>query len=390
MAIKKNPQTGLWDFNAYIGTTPAGKRVYKTRRGFESKREAQNSLAEMKLKFDAGKLRDTDPVYKDAYLTWLKDYKPTVKVSTYKKTVEKYEKHILPAFGHLKMSQITPALCHDFYRTIAQKMVRYQEVYWYAKNLYDIYNKDDVTPFDGPPKIISTYKSREKKYEFLSVEESKHMLDCFYHRYKLNKDINRFKQYVFFTLLSHTALRSGEAGALLWDDITPESIKVSKTLIRALNGDIIAGTPKTKASVGVVPITETLFLLLMEWKKLQQVRYPDETVVFNGRFGGYMSPESPHQWLSKVIKEYGLRPFTVHTIRHSVATQLLASGASIIDVMHVLRHSDYTTTYNFYIGVDEARKKDVIKNYHEYISSKISSRETLTPIEVDDINKERK
>ena len=60
-----------------------------------------------------------------------------------------------------------------------------------------------------------------------------------------------------------------------------------------------------------------------------------------------------------------IQDFTVHSLRHTYGSLLLANGVDIKIVSELLGHSDITVTYNIYIGIlDEDKRKDVEKVFN--------------------------
>ena len=62
------------------------------------------------------------------------------------------------------------------------------------------------------------------------------------------------------------------------------------------------------------------------------------------------------------------KDFTIHTFRHTFATQLLMNGVNIRKVSYLLGHKDIQTTIRYYIGViDKIEAKEVDDRYFDFI-----------------------
>ena len=57
------------------------------------------------------------------------------------------------------------------------------------------------------------------------------------------------------------------------------------------------------------------------------------------------------------MKKYGRPDFTLHNLRHSCASYLIALGWSETDVMSWIGHSDYACTHKWYVVIEKAYKK---------------------------------
>ena len=77
------------------------------------------------------------------------------------------------------------------------------------------------------------------------------------------------------------------------------------------------------------------------------------TLVFKGRFGEKIA--APSATFTRTVKDIGLNDgvtdrklrVTFHTLRHTAASRLLASGATIYDVCKILGHSSVTVTERY-------------------------------------------
>ena len=66
--------------------------------------------------------------------------------------------------------------------------------------------------------------------------------------------------------------------------------------------------------------------------------------------------------VEKYVKEAGLFDVSVHTLRHTFATQHVARGTNLKTVQEALGHSDLKTTSIYVSTAKEAMKKELQNN----------------------------
>ena len=164
----------------------------------------------------------------------------------------------------------------------------------------------------------------------------------------------------------YSGMRIGEVCALQWKDIDLEErvIRVNKSIQRIyteedtmgkMKTELLISTPKTKSSQREIPIVQPLFKMMKDFAKICR---PDYFVC-----SGTTTPIEPRTYRSyymKKIEEIGLPRLKFHGLRHTFATQLIASKADVKTVSAILGHSDITTTLNTYVHPSRDDKRNAL------------------------------
>ena len=215
--------------------------------------------------------------------------------------------------------------------------------------------------------------------------------------------MNRFKDNkVFicaFLTACYTGMRTGEVFALTWDDIDLDNriIKINKTVYAKDNekkGRWYLGTTKTVGSCREVYICDTLYLVLCNYKKLQN-KYKKEygkkykqyvleevrnkygklieykvvgnnsicnriEMVFTRKDGTYSGKDIIKYPFRIIHHELGIK-CRFYDLRESFATISLRNGCEIKDIAEVLGHKRIETTERYYVLSKSEDKKQVTK-----------------------------
>lgn len=159
-----------------------------------------------------------------------------------------------------------------------------------------------------------------------------------------------------FTLLAYSGLRLGEALALRPEDVSSSDLYVSRTLAPAQREGVSAearlGTPKAGES-RTVAVGRHLSGVLRDHMAAERERHfkAGRTFLwlFSTRDGTPLDETRVRKAFKAAINAAGLPShFTVHSLRHTYASQMLAKGAPIAWVSRQLGHANVTTTLDFY------------------------------------------
>lgn len=368
-AYKNSKGQTLYLFKAYLGADPlTGKYKYTTRRGFKTKKEAEKAYRELIYEFDKGLLpSSSSQTYQDIYDLWIEAYKATVKESTLQKTISMFKNHILPAFGHLKITAITPVQCQAFYNKKTNQFARGKVIFNMARKCFDYAIRPLRLVTDNP--FYNVYRdnpkpkpNKEDKIKFLEKDQLLILLNA------IKKDLD-YMWYAYFRLLAFSGLRKSEALALTWADIDfrANTVSVNKTLTHGVGYKLMVNSPKTYESIRVIPLDKDTLKILLNWSKEQKIK-TFENLVFSTAKGGPIQPARPNDKLDLVYKSLPNTPkITTHGFRHTHCSLLFDAGLSIKEVQTRLGHKDVKTTMDTYNHLTKYREDKSMDKFLKYM-----------------------
>lgn len=164
-----------------------------------------------------------------------------------------------------------------------------------------------------------------------------------------------------FTLAASLGLRRGELYALRWDTA---DFAASLVRVRASNDRGVIASTKTAAGERVVPMFGSARLVLLEQKARSRWSRPDD-LIFPTVVGTPQNPATAaEREFRHALRRAGLPrlAFRFHDLRHYAVSQLIAQGASILQVARVAGHADPSVTLRVYghlmaDGLSEAARR---------------------------------
>ena len=182
----------------------------------------------------------------------------------------------------------------------------------------------------NPVKNIRSLPESRGRTRFLSNNERSRL-------FKACRGSQWGKLYLLVLLAITTGARRGELLGLEWNDIDFDRrlahIKTTKN-----------GEPK------VLPLTEDVMT------ELDKIRGQEPVLLFNSEIKLDKPFEFRKQWI-KVLKEAGIEEFRFHDLRHTCASYLAQSGASLLEIADVLGHKQISMTARYsHLCVDHKQK----------------------------------
>ncbi|MBT4181424.1 MAG: site-specific integrase [Candidatus Thioglobus sp.] len=173
---------------------------------------------------------------------------------------------------------------------------------------------------DNPVRHIRPLPENNSRTRYLSNDEKERLLTAVMH--------SRWDKLYLITLLAiTTGARKGELTSLRWSDVDfdTQTAYVSTTK----NGE-----PK------VLPLTEPTIAELQRFNK-QDGSLIFDSAVKPGRAYCFTKP-----W-KRALKEAEITDFTFHSLRHTCASYLAQSGASLLEIADVLGHRQIQMTRRY-------------------------------------------
>ena len=187
-------------------------------------------------------------------------------------------------------------------------------------------------------------KIEPKPVNTLTVEQSTRLL----------KSIRHTTTYWPVLIALATGMRRGEILALRWKnvDLDSGSVRVVESLEQTKAGLRFKSTKSEKARA--VPLPKFAQSELREWKRKQAeallrlgIRQNPDTVVCPREDGKPKQPDSLTHEFTYLVSRADVPRVRFHDLRHSHATQLLATGVHPKIVQERLGHSTITITWTF-------------------------------------------
>ena len=169
------------------------------------------------------------------------------------------------------------------------------------------------------------------------------------------------KYRALFTLLLYSGMRRGEICGLCWRDIDFQTgvIDINKSSLYVSGKGVFDDETKNTSSMRSIKVPSFVLDLLQELRKEQlqemfkqgsawQGSFTNEEKIFTQANGKPIHPCSVTDWFEKFVKRHDLPSVCVHSLRHTNATLMIASGVDLRTVSKRLGHAQMTTTANIY------------------------------------------
>ena len=332
-----------------------------------NKRAAEKMMREMLDDLSDKNVEMSDVLLADYFECWLDEQKAMVEPNTYRSYRGNMKNHIIPYFRglNLKLKDLKTYHLDEYYNykystdsmlngkgKLSASTIKHhhQNI---SKALNDAVRKELIAR--NPAVNARTPRTRKYRSAFLNFHQ-------------VNRLIELVKGTVIeipVVLLATYGMRRSECLALKWEDVDFENMQfiISSSILQHTGGDYERGSTKNESSYRTLHLTEKVKELLGQKraeqnnnKKIFKGEYCQSDYICTWNDGRLIAPNYLTRTFKKIIKNSDLPDVHIHSLRHSVASNLLASGFSVVDVQHFLGHSDASTTLSFYSHIDGSSK----------------------------------
>ena len=309
MKAERDVKTGKWLIQ-YRYTDWQGNRKKSTKRGFNTKREAEEWLRNFLVTQQA----DFNMLFEDFIKIYYADMETRLREHTMRTKKYLIDLKLLPYFGKMKLNEIKAAdirkwqnelmqqgYAPTYLRTINNQLAA---IFNYAVKYYDL-------PNNPCRKAGSMGKGKADEMQFWTKEEFEQFIDVV---------MNKQQSYMAFMTLFWTGMRMGELLALVVSDVDfqKRTISITKSYQRMGGRDVIT-EPKTPKSKRVITIPQFLAVDLQDY--------------LNSMYG--------------VQDEDRLFPITKYYLEHEMERGIKGSGVKRIRI-HDLRHSHVSLSQGYF------------------------------------------
>ena len=335
----------------------------------KTQREVQDKIDLIKANAKKGIISAPERLTVGQYLTsWLRD---TIAPRDTPNTYSYYEKmcrlHIIPMLGHIRLGKLTPS-------EVKTLLNERRETGLSANTLLGIHSTLKAALSEAMrmellnrnvAKLVRTSdgkKAEEEKRSFpiLTPEQGARLL--------FTLEDHPWRS--FFVVSLMTGIRRAEVCALRWRNIDIEQgiMRIRHTVVKVPHKgtrlDILKGGSKR---IRDLSMRSTVIKALEAQRERQQAareaagkEWREQDFVFTSVNGDHWHPDTSTSIFKIMVQEAGLPArMTLHHLRHSWASQLLAKGTHPKLVQEQLGHARFTTTMDRYSHMIPALSDEV-------------------------------
>ena len=357
--IRQDRERKTWFFVVDI-QQPGSPRKQVKRRGFRTKRDAEDALQRLLLDNNARRQAGATRITLDEFLEqhWLPTKAPSVRPATLHGYRKMIENSIKPALGHQRLSTITRRDLEQLYAALATsgghngKPLSPKTV----RNIHGVIHGALADAVNW--EMIPANPAHGAKVPRVTPNEMTAWTEDEANRF-LNHTQHSARFWIWRLLLA-TGMRRGELCGLRWTDINFVKGEINIRGTRVVADTVVDGPTKTAAGRRTNSLDRDTLTALRQhrdnWQAyLHQIEAsfdPDAFVLLEPS-GRPPHPETVSRWWHTDVQAARVPRIRLHDARHTAATLMLRNGVPLKMVSERLGHADVAITMRTYQHVTQ-------------------------------------
>jgi len=259
--------------------------------------------------------------------------------------------HVRQHLGNRPLQKLRPADLAAFYATLAREGLAPRTIKLIHATVHRALGQAKAWGVirDNPAEIAKPAPASIQEVVMLQPDQAAALLERLHGKKPL---------YLLVSLALGTGMRRNEMLGLRWRDVDLDAgrLTIERSLEQTAAHGIRTKAPKTKHGRRTISLPAHLATELRQhWREQQEQRLriglgkaPEGSPVFAGPDGGYLSPEALSKAWPGVVAAIGMPGVTLHSLRHTHASMLIAAGVDILTVSRRLGHASPAITLNTY------------------------------------------
>lgn len=343
--------------------TPDRRQTDK--RGFLTKRDAQQFLASVEVSMNRGEYVSPTAgkiTVGELAADWLRNKEASLKPSSYRSLALAWRVFVAPRWEGTPIQAIRPSAVETWIRELSQGTARTDRA-------------RDAKPKPASATVVlravgvlagildvAVRDGRITRNPARGAENLPRKVSNKPRRYLTHEEVVRFasattcpEHEALLLLLAYSGLRWGEAVGLRVRDVNMlrRRVQVAQSAVD-IDGVVHVGPPKSWEHRSV-PFPR---FLAMPLARLCEGKAPDDLLFMDAStIDGYMrrpeSAEGKTSWFLRALEEAGLERLTPHDLRHTAASLAISSGANVKAVQRMLGHKSAAMTLDTYADLFE-------------------------------------
>jgi integrase len=347
----KERSPGHWAIILDARDPQTGERKRRWHSFKGTKREAQIERARLVCELQSGTSIDPSKITVREFLDRFDRDWAATHVSVHSR--ERYRfalDHVRRHLGDRPLQRVRPADLAAFYAALARVGLAPRTIKLVHAVLHRAFEQAKAWGIvrDNPAELAKPAKAPDRETPMLQPDRAAELL----------ARLRGKPLYLIASLALGTGMRRSEMLGLRWGDIDFDGGRLTgeQALEETQAGGIRVKGPKTRHGRRTISLPAHLVTeLRMHWREQQEQRLriglgkaPEGAPVLAAVDGSYRSPDATSKAWPAVMAAIGMPGVTLHSLRHTHASMLIASGMDILTISRRLGHSSPTITLGVY------------------------------------------